>query len=98
MAFSLDLEVMSHDIDTNCNATPSAVVRYFQETVDRNMRDASPSYGELFDRGLSFIVSRAAFKLYRPIKEYEKITISTWATASKSAAFPRNYVIEANGE
>lgn len=98
MAFSLELEVMSHDIDTNCNATPSAIIRYFGETVDRNMRVCSPSYQELFDKGLSFIVSRTAFKIYRPLKEYEKITVSTWATLSKSAAFPRNYVIEANGE
>ena len=98
MAFSLELEVMSHDIDTNCNATPSAIIRYFGETVDRNMRVCSPSYQEHFDKGLSFIVSRTAFKIYRPLKEYEKITVSTWATLSKSAAFPRNYVIETNEE
>ena len=70
MVFSLNLEVMSHDIDTNCNATPSAIVRYFGETVDRNMRASSPSYQELFNKGLSFIVSRTAFKVYRPLREY----------------------------
>lgn len=98
MAFSLELEVMSHDIDTNCNATPSAIVRYFGETVDRNMRVCSPSYQELFNNGLSFVVSRTAFRVYRPVKEYEKIKVTTWATISKSAAFPRNYIIESNGE
>ncbi len=98
MAYSTNLEVMSHDIDTNCNATPSAIVRYFQETVDRNMRNASPSYQVLFDKGLSFIVSRAAFKIYRPIKEYEELAVSTWAVETKSAAFPRCYTIDTGGE
>ncbi len=98
MAFSMDLEVLSHDIDTNCFATPSAVVRYFQEAVDCNMRSATPSYQDLFNSGLSFIVSRTAFKIHRPIKEYEKITVSTWAVESKSAAFPRCYVINSGQE
>lgn len=98
MAFSTELSVLSHDIDTNCNATPSAVVRYFQETVDRNMRCASPSYQELFNRGLSFIVSRTAFKIYRPIKEYEVLSVSTWAVETRSAAFPRCYTIDVGGE
>ena len=98
MAFELNLEVMAHDIDVNCNATPSAVIRYLQETVDRNLGACHPSYQELLDRGLSFVVSRTALKLVRPLKEYEPIKVTTWATESKSAAFPRNYRITIGDE
>ncbi len=98
MAFELNLEVMAHDIDVNCNATPSAVIRYLQETVDRNLGACHPSYQELLSMGLSFVVSRTALKVYRPLKEYEPIKVTTWATESKSAAFPRNYRITAGDE
>lgn len=98
MAFSIELEVMAHDIDVNRLATPSTIVKYFQEAVDANMRCSHPSYQELFDAGRSFIVSRTAVKVLRPLKEYEKLTVSTWATESKSAAFPRSYTIDADGE
>lgn len=98
MSFSLELEVMAHDIDINCNATPSSVIRYLQETVDRNLGVCHPSYQELFAQGLSFVVSRTALKVYRPLKEYEPIRVTTWATESRSAAFPRNYRITAGDE
>lgn len=98
MAFSFDLEVMAHDIDINCNATPSAVIRYLQETVDRNLRTCHPSYQELLGMGLSFIVSRTALKMYRPLKEYETIKVTTWATETKGATFPRNYRMTSGDE
>lgn len=98
MSFSLDLEVMAHDIDINCYATPSSVIRYLQETVDRNLGACHPSYQELLDRNLSFVVSRTALKVNRPLKEYEPIKVTTWATESKSAAFPRNYQIISGDE
>lgn len=98
MAFEYNMEVMAHDIDINCNATPSSVIKYLQETVDRNLGVCHPSYQELLADGLSFVVSRTALKVYRPLKEYEPIKVSTWATESKSAAFPRNYRITTGDE
>ena len=98
MAFEYNMEVMAHDIDVNCLATPSSVIKYLQETVDRNLGTCHPSYEELLGMGLSFVVSRTALKVYRPLKEYESIKVSTWATESKSAAFPRNYRISSGEE
>ena len=43
MAFSIELEVMAHDIDVNRLATPSTIIKYFQEAVDANMRCSHPS-------------------------------------------------------
>ncbi len=98
MPYSIKTSVSTHDIDTNLFATPSAVMKYMLEAVDANMRECTPSYQELFDNGMSFIVSRTAVEMKRPLREYENITVSTWATPSKSAAFPRSYTIETDGE
>ncbi|MBP3390130.1 MAG: hypothetical protein J6L58_00370 [Clostridia bacterium] len=98
MPFELNLTVSAHDIDTNCVATPTAVVKYMMEAVDRNMLKCGPTYQELMNSGLSFVVSRNAVEVLRPLKEYEKITVSTWATPSKSFSFPRSYVIYAGDE
>ena len=88
MPFELKMTVGAHDIDTNCLATPTAIVKYMMEAVDRNMLTCSPTYQDLMARGLSFVVSRSSIEVLRPLKEYEEITVSTWATPSKSVSFP----------
>ena len=98
MPFELCLTVTAHDIDANCFATPTSVVKYMMEAVDRNMLTCGPTYQELMDKGLSFVVSRNAVEVIRPIKEYEEITVSTWATPSKNVSFPRSYVIKSGDE
>ena len=98
MSFELKITVTAHDIDTNCLATPTSIVKYMMEAVDRNMLNASPSYQELFSRGLSVVVSRSSIEVLRPIKEYEEIIVSTWATPSKTFSFPRSYLIKSGEE
>ena len=98
MAFELKMTVGAHDIDTNCIATPTAIVKYMMEAVDRNMLTCSPTYQDLMARGLSFVVSRSSIEVLRPLKEYEEITVSTWATPSKSVSFPRSYLIKVGDE
>lgn len=98
MPFELKTEVTAHDIDTNCNATPTCIVKYMMEAVDRNMLCCKPTYQELMAKGLSFIVSRTAVEVLRPLKEYEQLTVQTWATESKNVSFPRSYVIKSGEE
>ncbi|MEE0927892.1 MAG: thioesterase [Acutalibacteraceae bacterium] len=98
MAFEFKTEVTAHDIDTNCFATPTSTVKYMMEAVDRNMLCCGPTYQELMEKGLSFIVSRTAVEVLRPLKEYEQLTVSTWATPSKNVSFPRSYEIRSGGE
>ena len=98
MAFELKMTVGAHDIDTNCLATPTSIVKYMMEAVDRNMLTCSPTYQDLMARGLSFVVSRSSIEVLRPLKEYEEITVSTWATPSKSVSFPRSYLIKSGDE
>lgn len=98
MAFTFNTEVLAHDIDIHCEATPSNIVKYLQETVDRNLKECHPTYEELLKQNLSFVVSRTALKVYSPLKEYSKLTVETWATEGRSAAFMRNYRIFCDGK
>lgn len=98
MSFAFNMEVLAHDIDVNGFARPTSVVRYMLETVDRNLLACHPTYQELLAQGLSFVVSRTALEIIRPIKEYEKLTVETWATESRSAAFPRSFVVKSGSE
>lgn len=98
MSYKFNLEVLAHDINTHCEATPSNIIKYLQETVDRNLKECHPTYEELLEQNLSFVVSRTALKMYFPLKEYSKLSVETWATEGRSAAFMRNYRILCNGE
>jgi acyl-CoA thioesterase FadM len=98
MAFEFKTQVTAHDIDTNCIATPTSMVKYMMEAVDRNMLCCGPTYQELMDKNLSFVVSRTAVEVLRPVREYEELTVSTWATPSKNVSFPRSYVIKSGVE
>lgn len=94
MAFERRISVGAHDIDINCNATPSAILRFLQDTVDENMRVCGPSYQQLMSEKKSFIVSRTALEVFRPLKEYEPLSVFTWATPGKAVTFPRSFEIK----
>ncbi len=94
MVYIFDTEVSTHDIDVNSNAKPSAVLRYLQEAANKNFADMGPSYNELIDNNLSFVVSRAAINIVSPLKELEKISVHTWATKNSGVIFPRSYLIK----
>jgi acyl-ACP thioesterase len=98
MHFKFNTQVTAHDIDTNCLATPTSTVKYMMEAVDRNMLCCKPSYQELMNKGLSFIVSRTAIEVLRPLQEYENISVETLATPSKNVSFPRSYIIKVGEE
>lgn len=89
--------VLSHDISANGLIRPSNIMRYMQETANHHMRDAGPSYDELFREGKSFILSRINIEVLRPIWQYEELTVSTWPS-SKGVTFLRSYEIRRAGE
>ncbi len=98
MAFIYNTEVSSHDIDINGNAKPSSVLRYLQNAANKNFSEMGPSYNELIDNNLSFVVSRSAIKIYKTLKEDEKLTVETWATKNSGVIFPRSYRIKTGDE
>ena len=93
MSYSMQISVLVHDTDARHIARPSSVWRWMQEAANRQMRDEGPSYDELMDRGLSFLLSRMAVDFIRPIMQYEDLTVETFALPSRGYSFERGYRI-----
>lgn len=98
MAYIYNTEVSSHDIDINDFAKPSSVLRYLQDAANKNFSAKGLSYSELLEKNLSFIVSRSAIKVLRPLKTEEKLTVETWASKNSGVIFPRSYRIKIGNE
>lgn len=93
MSYSMHVSVPVHDTDARHIARPSSVWRWMQEAANRQMRDEGPSYDELMERGLSFLLSRMCIDLLRPIRQYEELTVETFALASRGYSSERGYRI-----
>ena len=88
---------MAVDTDINNVVGASGVLRYMQDTANRQMKGEGPSYDELLDRGLAFVVSRIRLSLYDPLYAHDEIESETWTTPSKGAIFNRCYRITKGG-
>ncbi len=91
-------EVSSHDVAANGIARPSAVLRYFQEAANHQMRDCRPSYLELMQQGKSFLLSRIALVNPVPLRQYDKIEVQTWPCETRGSSFPRSYRMLRDGK
>lgn len=92
MRHTVDYEILSHDTGHNGEVHPSAVFRYFQETADHQMRTEGPTYRELYEQGLAFVLSRMHVRLHATLRSYDKVTVQTWAyDPPRGAAFERYY-------
>ena len=99
MSYSMHVSVLVHDTDARHIARPSAVWRWMQEAANRQMRSEGPSYDELMERGLSFLLSRMCVDFVRPIMQYEELTVETFALPSRGYSFERGYkVIDETGK
>ena len=99
MAFKQSYDVSSQEFGHNDLIRPGAVWRYMQEAASRQMLTEGPSYSQLLEKGLAFILSRMNVIFYNDIKPCEKITCRTWACDEKGASFCRSYqLIKENGE
>ena len=49
-------KINAHDIDLNGFLTPTGYMRYLQDAAYCQMEQDGPSYDELFDRGLAFVI------------------------------------------
>lgn len=91
MAYLMHVSVPVHDTDARHIARPSSVWRWLQEAANRQMRAEGPSYDELMERGLSFLLSRMCVDFVRPIRQYEDLTVETFAIPSRGFSSERGY-------
>lgn len=91
MRFERQFQVFSTDTGHNRNVRPAAFLQYFQQIAGNQMLVEGPTYAELFEQGLAFVLSRMHVRLYAPLYEYETITVQTWTCLEKGASFGRGY-------
>lgn len=91
MSYLMHVSVPVHDTDARHIARPSSVWRWLQEAANRQMLTEGPSYDELMERGLSFLLSRMCVDFIRPIEQYEDLTVETFAIPSRGFSSERGY-------
>lgn len=99
MRFTENYIVNCHDTDLAGKIKPTGLMRYMQDTVNRQMEKIGPSYDELMSRHQSFILSRIKINFFAPVFSHDRIESSTWATAkSHGVSFSRCYEVKKDGE
>lgn len=90
--------VNANDIDMNFVVTVSNIFRYMQDAANCQMEQDGPSYRELFNRDLAFVVSRFNISLYAPLHSHDRIEVQSWACESRGVTFNRCYRILRDGD
>ncbi len=79
------------ETDINNIASASAVLRYMQDSANCHMAAARPSYDELYEKGLAFVLSRITISIYSTLRAHDSFEGETWASPSKGVTFNRCY-------
>lgn len=82
------------ETDVNSIASPSAILRYMQDSSNSQMLALKPTYEELIDRGLSFVLSKITVSMYGTLKAHDSFEGETWACPSRGVTFNRCYRIK----
>ena len=98
MKWTESFRISTHDTDPDGNVRISPLLRYMQDTANRQCLSAGPSNEELRQRGYAFIVSRMALRIYRPLNCYDEILVSSWPCESKGVYYLRCYDIRIGDE
>ena len=79
-----------HDTDANRHVTPSHLLMYMEETSNHHLISSGMSLDELRDtRGLGFLLSRIAIRIYEQLYANDEIDVETWVCESRGLAFVR---------
>lgn len=79
-----------HDTDSNRNLTPTHLLMYMEETSNYQLLDTGMSLDDLRDqRGLAFLLSRIAVRVYAQLHAGEDIDVETWVCESHGLSFLR---------
>ncbi len=99
MKFTKQYTVRWHDTDSNRMMTPSHLLMYMEDASDAHLRVAGMSMDELRDRrGLAFIISRIATRIYLPLYVGDLLDVETWVCEGRGLSFIRCYRVLRGGE
>ena len=97
MKWSREYSVNINDTDVSGIVSASALFRFMQDAGNRALEEDKPSFSELYDRGLTFILCRLRMSSYAPLYAHDVITVETWACESKGVQFNRCFRILRDG-
>lgn len=89
--------INANDADCNNVVSASAMLRLMQDAANSEMEEDGPSYDELFESGLSFILSRIRMSFYTPLRSHDQVEVQSWACESRGVQFNRCYSIQRDG-
>ena len=89
MKYTQYFTVNSHDTDINGVVRPSAILRYMQETANLQFQTSHTNIYELNEQGKSFLLMKATYFIYKPLHNFDKIRVDTWACEGRGVTFPR---------
>ena len=90
MKYIKQYTVKWHDTDANRTVTPSHLLMYMEETSNHHLIAAGMSLDELRDqKGLGFLLSRIAIRIYLPLYANDEISVETWVCESRGLSFVR---------
>lgn len=97
MKWSGEYRINANDVDCNDILSASNIFKYMQEAAYSAMEADGPSYDQLYDQGLAFILSRMRMSSYAPIRAHETVEVQSWACESKGVQWNRCYRILRDG-
>ena len=99
MKYTRHYTIKWHDTDANRQLTPTHLLMYMEETSNFHLISNGMSLDELRDsRGLAFLLSRIAMRIYRQLQVGEEIDVETWICESRGLSFIRCYRVLRGGE
>ena len=98
MKWTEKYKFLASDTDLNDVISPSSILRYMQDTANCNMDAGRPTYSELLERGLAFILSRISINFYSPIHAHDEVVSESWPTPSRGVTFNRCYRMTRDGD
>ena len=95
--FNLTSCLNVYNVDMNRCARPAGLLREMQQCGSVQMATEKPSYDELLDNGMAFMLSRLDMVIHEDVYLEEPVQVYTWPCPSTRATFLRNYMIKKEG-
>ncbi len=98
MIYTQHYQIKWHDTDVNRIVRPSQILMYMQETANLHLKNHRCDLDQMRDeRGLAFLLSRIAIRMYQPLHAHEEIDVQTWICDGQGLAFNRCFRILRQG-
>ena len=97
--FEYDIRLNGLDVDGRGQCKASALLNHLQNAATLASEERGLSHETLVERyGVFWMLARSWYRLSRPLRYEDRLTVRTWHRGSKGAVMYRDYDILANGQ